>query len=204
MKKIPSLLLTAITLAACSPASLLSTTNDATVSSSSSSSVLPMQPYINQRYDYSIQFPMDWFADPREAEKDFTRRGGSTIGGDLYLSNYPNPTEYTRENPAPADLRLLTLMFYKVAPSVTLDDFVKDEAFVVDQELDVKVQGREALKLVTAEENEPTVVNTLVRLDDAIAVFNYNGNPLLSEDAEIYESIIRSFTVGQPSVEARQ
>jgi len=87
--------------------------------------------YANNTYGYSISYPSDWYVDGSEADKPMVGRGSDNglIGGDLYVSNYPNPTQYNMDNEEPNDFQLMTMMVYPKNDSQNLTDFMRNKHY---------------------------------------------------------------------------
>jgi hypothetical protein len=157
-----------------------------------------VQTYNNTRYAYSVQYPSNWFVDSTSSEKDFTLRGGTDyIGGDTVFSNYANPDQYSGlDNPAPADFYTVNLMVYKSTD--TIDAFIKKTGFIYSKKETVSVNGLSAVKLTSTSKDQPTgitVVNTLIKVQNKIFVFNYSGKAIPANVQSTYESIVNSFSL---------
>jgi hypothetical protein len=157
--------------------------------------------YNNTRYNYTIKYPSNWFVDTVYSENDFTARGpdNELIGGDTIFANYPNYSSYNLENPGPNDSFPVTLMIYKIEPSVNYEKFISTQNFSSGIKENIIINGLTALKLTGSNlpDNPPglTVVSTFLKVGEKMFVFNYSGNPIPQTEKEIANNIIGSLIV---------
>ncbi len=156
--------------------------------------------YNNTRYSYTVKYPSNWYVDTTYSENDFTQRGpvedNEFIGGDTGFSNYPNASSYNMENPAPKDLYSVSLMIYKVASGISYDQFISSKHFGYDKKENITINGVSAVRLTGVTTDHPvgvTVVNTLVKVENKMFVFNYSGSPIPQQMKDIANKIINSF-----------
>lgn len=165
------------------PISRVNETNPAIVDS-----LVPLdaidQIYTNSRYAYSVHYPNNWLVDTIYSEQDYTLRGGNDyIGGD---------TRFYKDNLS------LNLMIYKVEPDLTLDKFLVGKNFMYDTKTDIVVNGLAGKVLAGITTDSPTnqkVVNTLIKYNDKIFLFNYSGATIPEDIEKMYQNIINSFTI---------
>ena len=160
--------------------------------------------YSNIRYSYAIKYPSNWYVNTTYSENNFTRRGRLVednnvfIGGDTSFTNYPNPSSYDMENPAPKDFYSVNLMVYKIEPTETYDQFTSvHNYFEPKKKESISINGINALRLTGVSTDHPvgvTVVNTFVKVDGKMFVFNYSGNPIPQIENDIASKVIGSFT----------
>lgn len=176
-------------------------TDNPTKTNTASGLTADWKTYSNDRYNYSIKYPSNWFVDTTHSEDDFTSRGEDKelIGGDTMVSNFSKPGDYDADN-VPSDLQVVSLMVYKVDPSISYDSFMSTptRTFMGNKE-SIKFDGLDAIKISgnTKQMNDApsNAVIILVKDGQNMFVLNYNipAQGSNSDTLNTLEGVVNSF-----------
>lgn len=167
------------------------------------------QTYSNEKYGYSISYPDNWYVDTIFSNDDYTERGPESIlmGGDTYISNYSEEQlEHFKgtegEMSLPEDYMQISIMFEKIKPNTSLDQFAKtrytnpiSSSTVTNTTLSSAHAIRYEVKDIQdglGGNARPNIVDILTfNKERAISIgYGYNAG----QDTVVAEKIINSFT----------
>jgi len=154
--------------------------------------------YNNSLYQYSIQYPNEWFVDTKYSEDGFTQRGhvedNTFMGGDTIWSNYQNTTQY---NPgtAPEDLQQVFLLIKKVDPQITVSEYFNSINYSYTNFENITINGLDAILInLTGEGVGPNPIRVyLIKSGDKIFKFSHGLDQI--EAKTILETMINTFTL---------
>jgi len=157
--------------------------------------------YDNQNYSYSMTYPSDWylFSDSSEEKLEdvFVQEKNVATGGQTFLSNYKNISDYSPEQ-KPDDFHLLALTIYEPV-DMGMNELVhalgfSDESILKKNTFEGNSMiGAEFIALGTDERNPRAII--VFQNGKRFFVFNLgfiNGD---TKTAEIMENIAKTFTL---------
>lgn len=102
--------------------------------------VVSQKTYQNTVYNYSVNYPSNWYIDTRYADQELIKQDSDQTvysGGNLSISNYSDDSIdlYQKENGPlefPKDYMLAYVYFEKIDSNTSLDKFIKTEDIEAD------------------------------------------------------------------------
>jgi hypothetical protein len=151
--------------------------------------------YVNNKYQYGIIFPENWYINNDNSESDIKIVDGMNIafGGQTFLSNYSNINDFSPSN-HPDDFHLLAMTVYE-DDSNNIDEFVQK----IGYDSDVKKVDFEANNISGKEIVAPGLVKgnpriaVIFKKNNLFYVFNLG---FVGGDSEVVvemENIIKTF-----------
>ena len=119
--------------------------------------------YVNTKYQYSLEYPQNWFVDASGAENEVYCGGPDNqdcFGGILIVSNYTNPAQYEQQSldqeppPAPGDLVSLGVNI-RVTNDALESLCQSSPAGRVIKRDEVSINGNQGIKCVTVTTDHP-------------------------------------------------
>lgn len=161
--------------------------------------------YTNEKYSYSISYPENWHVDTIFSNDDFTNRGPEPIsmGGDTYISNYSEEQLEHFEGAQgeisfPDDYIHISIIFEKIKPNTSLDQFAKTR-YPNSSQTNITLGSSPAIRHEVkgiqdglGGNAKPNVVEIIsINNDRAVSIgYGYNAG----QDTVMAEKIINSFT----------
>lgn len=156
--------------------------------------------YNNARYGYSLKYPKSWTVNSSRAEKDFT----DGAGGELNLSNYPNPLDQLEFENLPTDLETMTVAVYKINATTTAEQFIIEKivgflpSFSQRDVTFAGLDGKQLIYVLPADKKEILSIQTFLKKDTNMFVFSFNAfkpeNSKIQESVQgVNDAIIKSF-----------
>lgn len=155
------------------------------------------QTYNNQRYQYSIQFPANWYVETIYSEDDFSPRGENNemIGGDTSWSNYPDTKNFNLGT-IPDDLQSVSMLIYKMTPDQTIESAMQAHGFQYLKIESLLINGLEARKITydgSEDPNQP-VIYTGYLIKSGENLYNFSAGKTATEQATL-EKMVATFQV---------
>jgi hypothetical protein len=157
--------------------------------------------YKNQKYNYLVKYPSDWYANADEASGELVKLNAESgidypLGGEVFWSNYKNINDFTSAN-KPDDFHLLGLTIYQGNDEAIID-FAKNIGISEDAvEADFKTDndfGGSQFVFVGQVENDLRIT-VIFKKDKLFYVFKtafINGDEKVTE---IMQNIVKSFVL---------